>query len=57
MLSKEDNTLLTQVGPGTMMGNLLRRYWTPAMLSSELPEADGRAAARAAAGRRPGRVP
>ena len=41
MLSKEDNTLLTQVGPGTMMGNLLRRYWTPALLSSELSEADG----------------
>src|SRR5207237_1179498 len=27
-------------GPGTMMGNLLRRYWIPAILSSELPEPD-----------------
>ena len=40
MLSKDDNTLLTQVGPGTLMGNLLRRYWTPALISSELPEPD-----------------
>ena len=41
MLSKEDNELLTRVGPGTPMGNLLRRYWLPAFLSSELPEPDG----------------
>jgi phthalate 4,5-dioxygenase len=40
MLTHEDNELLTRVGPGTAMGNLLRRYWTPACLSSEL-EADG----------------
>jgi phthalate 4,5-dioxygenase oxygenase subunit len=40
MLSKEDNITLCQVGPGTLMGNLLRRYWTPALLSSELPEPD-----------------
>lgn len=29
MLSEEKNRLLTQVGPGTPMGNLLRRYWMP----------------------------
>ena len=29
MLSKEENELLTQVGPGTAMGELLRRYWHP----------------------------
>ena len=40
MLSKEENEILTRVGPGTLMGNLLRRYWTPACLSSELPGAD-----------------
>ncbi len=40
MLSAEDNELLTQVGPGTPMGNLLRRYWTPACLSREL-DTDG----------------
>src|SRR5215471_15256844 len=39
MLSQEDNELLTRVGPGTLMGNLLRRYWTPACLSSEVPGA------------------
>src|SRR5579859_4879109 len=40
MLSKEENEILTRVGPGTLMGNLLRRYWTPACLSSELPGSD-----------------
>jgi len=40
MLTTADNETLTRVGPGTAMGNLLRRYWTPALLSSELPEAD-----------------
>ena len=29
MLSEEKNRLLTQVGPGTPMGALLRRYWMP----------------------------
>ena len=29
MLSAEKNRLLTQVGPGTPMGELLRRYWMP----------------------------
>jgi len=36
MLSKEDNERLTRVGPGTPMGEVLRRYWLPAALSSEL---------------------
>jgi nitrite reductase/ring-hydroxylating ferredoxin subunit len=40
MLTQEDNDILTRVGPGTLMGNLLRRYWQPALLSSELPAAD-----------------
>ena len=38
MLKKEQNELLTHTGPGTPMGNLFRRYWLPALLSSELPE-------------------
>jgi len=38
VLSKEDNELITRVGPGTPMGNLMREYWMPAMLSSELPK-------------------
>ena len=33
--------ILTRVGPGTPMGNLFRRFWLPALLSSELPEPDG----------------
>src|SRR5687768_12456950 len=37
---KEDNEILTHVGPGTVMGNLLRQYWIPALLSSELPDPD-----------------
>ena len=41
MLSQEENKTLTSVGPDTIMGKLLRRYWTPALLSVELPEADG----------------
>ena len=32
MLRAEDNEILTRVGPGTLMGELLRRYWTPACL-------------------------
>jgi phenylpropionate dioxygenase-like ring-hydroxylating dioxygenase large terminal subunit len=40
MLSKDDNELITRIGPGTRMGNLMRQYWVPAMLSSELPHPD-----------------
>ena len=29
MLSAEKNERLTRVGPGTPMGELLRRYWWP----------------------------
>jgi 5,5'-dehydrodivanillate O-demethylase len=36
MLSIEDNKLLTQVGPGTPMGNLLRRYWQPVCALDEV---------------------
>ena len=40
MLNHEDNELLTRVGPGTMMGNLFRRFWLPAMLPSEIASSD-----------------
>src|SRR5262249_11987352 len=40
MLSKEDNERLARVGRGTPMGNVFRRYWLPAILSSELPKPD-----------------
>ncbi len=36
MLTKEENQLLTQTGPGTPGGELLRRYWQPVALSEEL---------------------
>jgi nitrite reductase/ring-hydroxylating ferredoxin subunit len=35
-----DNELLTQTDPGKLMGELLRRYWIPALLAEELPEPD-----------------
>jgi phenylpropionate dioxygenase-like ring-hydroxylating dioxygenase large terminal subunit len=41
MLSKQDNELLCRVGPGTPMGELMRRYWIPCLPSSEFPEPDG----------------
>jgi 5,5'-dehydrodivanillate O-demethylase oxygenase subunit len=36
MLSSDDNRLLTQTGPGTPGGELLRRYWQPLCPVSEL---------------------
>ena len=41
MLSREDNELLCRVGSGTPVGTLVRQYWIPALMSSELPERDG----------------
>ena len=38
MLKQADNQLLTQVGPGTPMGDLMRRYWHPVAASKELAE-------------------
>ncbi|HZT06476.1 MAG TPA: Rieske 2Fe-2S domain-containing protein [Chloroflexota bacterium] len=40
MLSVEENELLARTGPGTPMGELVRLYWMPALLSEELPEPD-----------------
>jgi phenylpropionate dioxygenase-like ring-hydroxylating dioxygenase large terminal subunit len=36
MLTQEENELLTHTGPGTPMGDLMRRYWIPVVQSSEL---------------------
>jgi phthalate 4,5-dioxygenase oxygenase subunit len=41
MLSREDNDLMCRVGPGTAMGGAMRRYWLPALQSSDLPDAGG----------------
>jgi 5,5'-dehydrodivanillate O-demethylase len=38
MLSKEENQLLTGVGPGTPTGELLRRYWHPIAAAVELTD-------------------
>ena len=40
MLSREDNELITRTGPGTAMGQVLRRYWMPILLERELAEPD-----------------
>jgi phthalate 4,5-dioxygenase len=37
---REENALLTRTGAGTLMGDLFRRYWIPALLASELPGPD-----------------
>jgi phthalate 4,5-dioxygenase oxygenase subunit len=41
MLTRDENELLTRVGPGTPAGNLMRQYWIPVVRSDEL-EAGGR---------------
>ena len=38
MLTREANERLTMVGPGTPMGNLLRRYWHPIAAATELEQ-------------------
>ena len=40
MLSESDNDILCRVGPGTPMGDLMRQYWIPALMPSELPSPD-----------------
>jgi phthalate 4,5-dioxygenase oxygenase subunit len=40
MTTAAENEILTRVGPGTPMGELMRQYWVPALQSSEL-KADG----------------
>ena len=36
MLTAEANERLTRVGPGTPMGELMRRYWQPIALAREV---------------------
>lgn len=38
MISEPENILLTQTGPRTPCGELMRSYWQPVALSEELPE-------------------
>ena len=41
MLSREDNKVLTSSDAGTPMGDLLRRFWLPVILSEEIAEPGG----------------
>jgi phthalate 4,5-dioxygenase len=41
MLSHEDNELMCRVGRDAPMGTALRRYWVPALQTSDLPEPGG----------------
>ena len=38
MLTQEENDELTEVGPGTPMGAVLRHYWYPVAFTRELDE-------------------
>jgi phthalate 4,5-dioxygenase oxygenase subunit len=40
-MNAEMSQTLTRTGPGTPMGNLMRRYWVPILMSSEIGEPDG----------------
>src|ERR1019366_5903140 len=40
MLSTEENEMLTRVGGGTPMGEVFRRFWLPALVTSEIEERD-----------------
>ena len=57
MLSHEDNKLVSQVGPGTPMGNLFRLFWLPALTPDKLSEPDGPPVTSAHPGRGPRGLP
>jgi phenylpropionate dioxygenase-like ring-hydroxylating dioxygenase large terminal subunit len=40
MLNQSDNELICRVGPGTPMGDMMRRYWHPVCTSTQLPKPD-----------------
>src|SRR4030081_2178527 len=40
MITENQNDILARTGPGTLMGDLFRRYWLPALQASELPAPD-----------------
>jgi phthalate 4,5-dioxygenase oxygenase subunit len=41
MLSRQDNERMCRVGPGTAMGDAMRRFWVPVLSSHQLAEPDG----------------
>lgn len=38
MMSAEENRLVTEIGPGSGCGDIMRQYWQPAALTEELPD-------------------
>src|SRR3546814_2080714 len=40
MVTQAENETLVRVGPGTDMGEYMRRYWHPVAASAQLPEPD-----------------
>ncbi len=56
VMRRKDSEDLVRVGPGTVMGGLMREYWMPAAMSSEL-EADGTPMRLMLLGRAADRVP
>ena len=40
-MRREDNELICSVGPGTPMGEVFRRYWTPIAVARQVAEVDG----------------
>ena len=51
MLSKEENELLTRVGPGTPAGAMLRRYWWPVAFSEAVKAKGGAGQSEVVGGR------
>ena len=51
MLSKEENELLTRVGPGTPAGTMLRRYWWPVAFSEAVKAKGGAGQSEVVGGR------
>ena len=41
MVTKVENETLVRVGPGTDIGEFMRRYWHPVATSAQLPKPDG----------------
>ena len=41
LFTEAENEILTRTGPRTPMGNLLRRYWLPAVRCDEIPAPGG----------------
>ena len=40
-MDQATSDLLIRTGPGTPMGNLMRRYWVPILATAEIAEPDG----------------